>query len=27
VSCYAYGCDTEGIGPITVPSLGIEAQF
>lgn len=27
VSCYAYGCDTERIGPITVPSLGIEAQF
>jgi hypothetical protein len=27
VSCYAYGCDSESIGPVTVPSLGIEASF
>jgi hypothetical protein len=27
VSCYAYGCDSESIGPVTIPSLGIEAQF
>ena len=27
VSCYAYGCDAESIGPVTVPSLGIEAQL
>ncbi len=27
VSCYAYGCDAESIGPITVPSLGVEASF
>lgn len=27
VSCYAYGCEPESIGPITVPSLGIEASF
>jgi hypothetical protein len=27
VSCYAYGCDTETIGPVTVPSLGLEASF
>jgi hypothetical protein len=27
VSCYAYACDAESIGPVTVPSLGIEAQF
>lgn len=26
-SCYAYGCQSESIGPITVPSLGVEAQF
>jgi hypothetical protein len=27
VSCYAYGCDAEGIGPVTVPNLGFEAQL
>lgn len=27
VSCYAYGCVTESIGPVTVPSLGLEAAF
>jgi hypothetical protein len=27
VSCYAYGCSTESIGPVTVPSLGLEAAF
>ncbi|MEO8182151.1 MAG: TonB-dependent receptor [Deltaproteobacteria bacterium] len=27
VSCYAYGCATESIGPVTVPSLGLEASF
>jgi hypothetical protein len=27
VSCYAYGCQSESIGPITVPSLGLEASF
>lgn len=27
VSCYAYGCESESIGPVTVPSLGIEASF
>jgi len=27
VSCYAYGCEAERIGPVTVPSLGLEAQF
>jgi hypothetical protein len=27
VSCYAYGCDAESFGPVTVPSLGIEAQL
>jgi hypothetical protein len=27
VSCYAYGCEAESFGPITVPSLGVEAQF
>jgi hypothetical protein len=26
-SCYFYGCESESIGPITVPSLGVEAQF
>ena len=26
-SCYAYGCNSESIGPVTVPSLGVEAQF
>ncbi len=27
VSCYAYGCAYESIGPVTVPSLGLEASF
>jgi hypothetical protein len=27
VSCYAHGCDAERFGPVTVPSLGVEAQF
>ena len=27
VSCYAYGCSAESIGPVTVPSLGLEASF
>jgi hypothetical protein len=27
VSCYAYGCSSESIGPITIPSLGLEASF
>ena len=27
VSCYAYGCAYEKIGPVTVPSLGLEATF
>lgn len=27
VSCYAYGCESESIGPVTVPSLGVEARF
>jgi hypothetical protein len=27
VSCYAYGCRKEAIGPVTVPSLGVEAAF
>jgi hypothetical protein len=27
VSCYAYGCAHESIGPVTVPSLGLEASF
>jgi hypothetical protein len=27
VSCFAYGCDEESIGPVTVPSLGLEASF
>jgi hypothetical protein len=27
VSCYAYDCESESIGPVTIPSLGIEAQF
>jgi len=26
-SCYAYGCESESIGPVTIPSLGVEAQF
>jgi TonB-dependent receptor-like protein/TonB-like protein len=27
VSCYAYGCESESIGPVTLPSLGLEASF
>jgi hypothetical protein len=27
VSCYAYGCKEEAIGPVTIPSLGAEAAF
>lgn len=27
VSCFAYGCAYESIGPVTVPSLGLEASF
>jgi hypothetical protein len=27
LSCYAYGCESESIGPVTVPSLGVEASF
>ncbi len=27
VSCYAYGCTQEEFGPVTLPSLGIEARF
>jgi hypothetical protein len=27
VSCYAYGCESESIGPVRVPSLGLEASF
>lgn len=26
-SCYAYGCTAEAIGPVTIPSLGVEASF
>jgi hypothetical protein len=26
-SCYAYGCASESIGPVTIPSIGIEASF
>jgi hypothetical protein len=26
-SCYAYGCSAEAIGPVTIPSLGVEASF
>jgi outer membrane receptor for ferrienterochelin and colicin len=26
-SCYAYGCKQSGIGPVTLPSLGLEASF
>jgi hypothetical protein len=26
-SCYAYGCEGEAIGPVTVPSIGLEASF
>ncbi len=27
VSCYAYGCSAQQVGPVTVPSLGVEAKF
>jgi TonB family protein len=27
ISCYAYGCRSETIGPVTVPSIGVEASF
>jgi hypothetical protein len=27
ISCYAYGCTSESIGPITIPSIGLEASF
>lgn len=27
ISCYAYGCATESIGPVTIPSIGLEASF
>ncbi len=26
-SCYAYGCRQESFGPVTIPSVGIEASF
>lgn len=26
-SCYAYGCRDEAIGPVTIPSIGVEASF
>ncbi len=26
-SCYAYGCRQKSIGPVTVPSIGVEAAF
>lgn len=26
-SCYAYGCSDDDIGPITIPSIGLEASF
>jgi hypothetical protein len=26
-SCYAYGCDQEAIGPVTVPSVGVEVSY
>jgi TonB dependent receptor len=26
-SCNAYACRSEGIGPVTIPSLGVEANF
>jgi hypothetical protein len=26
-SCYAYGCYEEPIGPVTIPSIGVEASF
>jgi hypothetical protein len=27
LSCYAYGCTKEEIGPVTIPSIGLEASF
>lgn len=27
VSCYAYGCSVRQYGPVTIPSLGLEAKF
>ncbi|HEY6556045.1 MAG TPA: TonB-dependent receptor, partial [Polyangiaceae bacterium] len=27
MSCYAYGCSSESIGPVTIPSIGVEASF
>lgn len=27
VSCYAYGCSAQRVGPVTIPSLGVEAKF
>jgi hypothetical protein len=27
VSCYAYGCTNREVGPVTVPSLGLEARL
>lgn len=27
VSCYAYGCSAQQVGPVTIPSLGVEAKF
>jgi TonB family protein len=27
ISCYAYGCSSESIGPVTIPSIGLEASF
>jgi hypothetical protein len=27
ISCYAYGCESESIGPVTIPSIGVEASF
>lgn len=26
-SCYAYGCNQEAIGPVTVPSIGLEMSY
>jgi TonB family protein len=26
-SCYAYGCNQEAIGPVTVPSIGLELSY
>ena len=27
VSCYAYGCSEEAVGPVTIPSLGMEVSY